>query len=96
MKPLFRLKYVRIAVISALAIASANLYAVDLEIKAPPGGRVAVKNADGSLTTLLIDPTTGTVILPGLPGSTAASAGVVCFDAAGALAKWCDGSYRGR
>lgn len=87
MKHLSFLQYVRAAVIAALAVASANLYAVDLEMKAPPGGRVAIKNADGSLTMLIVDPTTGTVILPTLPGSTAASAGVVCFDATGALAK---------
>ena len=74
------------AVVVGLAVFSTTTYAADLEIKAPPGGKVVVKDATGAATRLIIDGA-GPVTLPGLPASVTVSAGVVCSDATGTLAK---------
>ena len=71
---------------SSFVLSAGAVFAADVEIKAPPGGRVVVKNADGTVTVLIADGN-GNVTLPALPASAAASAGIVCFDAAGQLAK---------
>jgi len=60
--------------------------AADIEIKAPPGGRVVIKNADGTTMAFIAD-SNGNVTIPALPASSTASTNIVCFDAAGLLAK---------
>lgn len=70
---------------------SAPTLAADVEIKAPAGGSVVIRNADGTVLVLSAD-SAGNVRVPGLPGSAAATAGVVCFDASGQLAK-CPPNY---
>ena len=71
--------------------ASAPTLAADVEIKAPAGGSVVIRNADGTVLVLSAD-SAGNVRVPGLPASATATAGVVCFDASGQLAK-CPPNY---
>jgi len=83
----FRHRPVAIAISLALAGAlPATSSAADVEIKAPAGGSVVIRNADGTVLVLSAD-SAGNVRVPGLPSSTTATAGVVCFDATGQLAK---------
>ena len=82
---------VRFSPLHAALLATFTAFAVsaraaDIEIKAPPGGKVLIKDATGATTPLIVDGA-GPVTLPGLPASTVVSAGVVCFDANGTLAK---------
>jgi Collagen triple helix repeat (20 copies) len=89
MKQQFRLSPLSAALVAALAISTSmtqGAYAADVEIKAPPGGRVVIKNADGTITAFTAD-SNGNVVIPGLPASSTASTNIVCFDAAGLLAK---------
>lgn len=82
----FRRDPLALAVAVALATGGAYAYAADVEIKAPPGGKVVVKDATGATTLLSIDPS-GIIVVPGLPGSNGTLLGVVCFDLAGTLIK---------
>ena len=78
-----KFQYTPVALAITLALSHAAS-AADVEIKAPPGGSVVLRNSDGTVTVLIAD-STGTVRIPGLPTSSGASAGVVCYDAAGVL-----------
>ncbi|MBC7709042.1 MAG: collagen-like protein [Rhizobacter sp.] len=74
------------ALLATFTAFAVSAHAADLEIKAPPGGKVLIKDSTGATTPLIIDGA-GPVTVPGLPASTVVSAGVVCFDANGTLAK---------
>ena len=86
----FRPSPLRAAIIAAIAAVSPMAYplafAADLELKAPPGGRVVVKDPTGATVQFIVD-ANGQITIPGLTASSTASLNVVCFDAAGALAK---------
>ena len=82
----FKQSPLRVAILLALAAFSAYSSAADIELKAPPGGRVVVKDATGATVQLMVD-AAGVVTVPALVGSGTTSLNVVCFDAAGALAK---------
>lgn len=82
----FQQSPLRVAILLALATFSAYSSAADIELKAPPGGRVVVKDATGATVQLMVD-AAGVVTVPALVGSGTTSLNVVCFDAAGALAK---------
>ncbi len=71
----FRRNQLALAVAVALATGSGYTLAADVEIKAPPGGKVVVKDASGATTLLTIDPS-GVVIVPALPGSSGTSSGL--------------------
>jgi hypothetical protein len=81
----FKRTVIAAAIGASLLMASAMAQS-DVEIKAPPGGRVVIKNANGSITVLTAD-SSGNVAIPGLPASSTTSTNIVCFDAAGLLAK---------
>lgn len=80
-----------LAVTLALAGAAPVVPAADIEIKAPAGGAVVIRNSDGTVLVLSAD-SAGNVRVPALPASASATAGVVCFDANGQLAK-CPPNY---
>jgi len=86
MKSTLRLSPVRIAVLAALVLATPYAFAADVEIKAPPGGKVVIKDSTGATTLLTVDPS-GLIIVPGLPATSGTSAGIVCFDSSGTLVK---------
>ena len=86
MKSIVGFSSLRAAVLAMIAAVTVNAYAADVEIKVPPGGKVVVKDSTGTSTALIVDGA-GPVTVPGLPASTVVSAGVVCFDANGTLAK---------
>ncbi|HZX90863.1 MAG TPA: hypothetical protein VFE67_09480, partial [Rudaea sp.] len=48
----------------------AELLAADVEIWAPPGGNVVIKDSSGSLVRLQVNGTTGDVQIPYLPQAT--------------------------
>lgn len=86
MKYQFRHRQVALAVAATLTVSGTQLYAADVEIKAPPGGSVVIRNSDGTVLVLSAD-SAGNVRIPGLPASSGTIAGVVCYDAAGVLTK---------
>ena len=86
MKSIVGFSPLRAAALAIFVAFNVNAHAADVEIKAPPGGKVVVKDSTGTTTPLIIDGA-GPVTVPGLPASTVVSAGVVCFDANGTLAK---------
>jgi len=74
------------ALLATFTAFAVSAHAADIEIKAPPGGKVLIKDSTGTTTPLIVDGA-GPVTVPGLPASAVVSAGVVCFDANGTLAK---------
>jgi hypothetical protein len=88
----FARRPIAIALAGALLAAGlpAELLAADVEIWAPPGGNVVIKDSSGSLVRLQVNGTTGDVQIPYLPQSTPQPS-PLCFNAVTGLLGLCGG-----
>ena len=66
----------------------AEVLAADVELWAPPGGNVVIKDSSGSLVRLQVNGTTGDVVIPYLPQTTQQTS-PLCFNAVTGLLGQC-------
>src|SRR5258706_15198469 len=84
----FRQRPLAIALAATLAIGAANVLALDVDVRTPPGGGFAVHDSSGALVRLFVDGTSGAVTIPFLTGA-ATQANPVCFQTATGLLGQC-------